>query len=481
MTAEDNQYFRPVREFCQRAVVTCTADAPLLEVVRTMRENGISCVIVVADGMPQAIFTDRDLRNKVVAEDRSPADLKVADVMNAPLAVIGEDDVLYEALYRLSCHRIHRLVVVDGAGRLAGVVTDTDILRLQANSPHQLALDIGRAGSIDELRQLHGRIQQLVLQLSAIGIAVREMVRLIARLNDQLLIRLIGLLRADKHCDLPERFAFVVMGSEGRGEQTLSTDQDNAIIWDDALDAAAVARVEAFSHDLIDALIAVGVPPCPGGIMAKNPAWRRSLDGWKGELGTWLARPTPDNVMSGSMFMDLRTLYGDPSLEQALKARIYAHTRDNPVFLMRMAQNMTHFLPPLGWFGRIRVEKEGEHRGQLDLKKAGIFAITDGVRALALEAGRLDGSTHDRIEALTAAGVLKAREAADLAASFDFLVLLRLRGQIDALRQGRAPDNFIALDRLNALEQGELKLALDGVTRFQDFIKQHFRLQLLGN
>jgi CBS domain-containing protein len=148
---------------------------------------------------------------------------------------------------------------------------------------------------------------------------------------------------------------------------------------------------------------------------------------------------------------------------------------------MRMAQNMTHFLPPLGWFGRIRVEKEGEHRGQLDIKKAGIFAITDGVRALALEAGRLDGSTHDRIEALTAAGMLTPREAADLAASFDFLVLLRLRGQIDALRQGRAPDNFVALDRLNALEQGELKLALECVARFQDFIKQHFRLNLLGS
>lgn len=185
--------------------------------------------------------------------------------------------------------------------------------------------------------------------------------------------------------------------------------------------------------------------------------------------------------MTGSMFMDLRTLYGDPAFELALKRHIYAYTRDNPVFLMRMAQNMTRFATPIGWFGRLKVEKDGEHRGQVDIKKAGIFAITDGIKSLALEAGRLDGSTHDRIEMLAAEGVLGERQAADLQASFDFLVLMRLRGQVEALRQGRTPDNYIAVETLNAMEQGELKLALDGVAQFQEFIRKHFRLHLLGN
>ena len=479
--AEDNHFFRPVRDFCRQQVVTCEAGDALLEVVRTMRDRSISSVVVVREGMPEGIFTDRDLRNKVVAEGRAPDGLRVADIMNAPLWTIGEDDVLYEALYRMSRRNIHRLAVVDEAGALAGIVTDTDILRLQAHSPHQLVLDIENAASLDDLRALHANIQERVLHLSATGIPVREIMKLIAGLNDRIQVRLIQILRADEFADLPDSFAFVVMGSEGRSEQTLSTDQDNAIIYDDALGPDEVARVEAFSRALIDALISIGVPPCPGGIMAKNADWRRSLGDWRSELNLWLATPTPENVMTGSMFMDLRTLYGDPAFELALKRHIYAYTRDNPVFLMRMAQNMTRFATPIGWFGRLKVEKDGEHRGQVDIKKAGIFAITDGIKSLALEAGRLDGSTHDRIEMLAAEGVLGERQAADLQASFDFLVLMRLRGQVEALRQGRTPDNYIAVETLNAMEQGELKLALDGVAQFQEFIRKHFRLHLLGN
>lgn len=479
--AEENQFFRPIRDFCQREVITCRPEDSLVAAVGRMRERNISSLVVVSDDRPHGILTDRDLRNKVVAPGLDPATLSVSAVMNAPLAVIGEDDVLYEALYRMSRLRIHRLVVVDPAGGLAGIITDTDILRLQAHSPHQLVLDIEKADSIDALRHLHERIQKLVLHLAGTGVAIRDMVKLIANLNDQVLIRLIHLLRSEKYPDLSADFAFVVMGSEGRGEQTLSTDQDNAIIYDDALDAAQVARLEAFSQELIDALISIGVPPCPGGIMAKNPQWRRSLSGWKNELNRWLSTPTPDNVMTGSMFMDLRALYGRADLVDSLREHAFRHMSQDQGFLMRMAQNMTNFHPPLGWFGRIKVEKSGEHRGKVDVKKAGIFAITDGIKALAIKARKLDGSTHDRIEALVADGVLKDDAAADLRAAFDFLVLMRLRGHVEALRAGREPSNFIALDQLNAMEQGEFRLALEGVAKFQAFIKHHFSLHLLRN
>ena len=181
--AEENQFFRPVRDFCQRKVMTCGADDALVEAVMTMRERNISSMVVLKDGMPDGIFTDRDLRNKVVAPGRSPSELKVGDVMHSPLITIGDDDLLYEALHRMSRTKIHRLVVVDDKGALTGIITDTDILRLQAHSPHQLVLDIEQAASIDDLRQLHTRIQNLVLHLSGTGIAIRDMVKLIANLN----------------------------------------------------------------------------------------------------------------------------------------------------------------------------------------------------------------------------------------------------------------------------------------------------------
>lgn len=477
--ADDNQFFRPVRDFCQRQVVTCTADDALVDIVSIMRAKNISSVVVTAGDSPSGIFTDRDLRNKVVARGLDPRSLRVRDVMNAPLAVIGENDFLYEALYQMSRQRIHRLGVVDGTGALAGIITDTDILKLQSHSPHQLVLDIEKAETVEDLKQLHQRIEALVLHLSGTGIRTRDMVRLIANLNDQVVLRLIALLRQDRFADLPRGFAFVVMGSEGRSEQTLSTDQDNALIYADDLSPIEISRLESFATALIDALIAIGVPPCPGGIMAKNAAWQGSLSRWKEEINRWFNTPTPDHIMKGSMFVDLRTLYGDAELEHQLKTYVFKHVAANRGFLMRMAQNMMGFKPPFGWFGKIKTEPSGEHRGAIDIKKAGIFAITDGIKALSLEAGNLDGGTHERIAALVAAKVLSAEVAEDAEESFEFLVQLRLRGHVQAVQAGKAPTNFVALEHLNRMEAARLRSALEGVARFQQFIKHHFSLDLL--
>lgn len=476
---EQNQFFRPVRDFCQRTVVTCSPADPLVAVVGIMREKNISSVVVVEEGQPIGIFTDRDLRNKVVAGGLDPARLDVRAIMNAPLSVIAEDDLLYQALYRMSRQKIHRLGVVDAGGRLSGIITDTDILRLQAHSPHQLVLDIEQARSVDDLKALHARIQALVVHLSGTGMGIRDLTRLIAHLNDQIVLRLIALLRAGRFADLPDGFAFLVLGSEGRGEQTLATDQDNAIVYDDALDTAAVARIEAFAQALIDDLVAIGIPPCPGGIMASNPEWRRSLSQWHARLEHWMATPTPDNILACSTFVDLRTLYGDPSFERRLKERIYGTAREQRLYLMRMVENGLRFAPPLGWFGKIKGERDGAHEGELDLKKAGIFAITDGIKALAIEGGLLDGSTAQRLDALRAAGTLKGVEAENVEESFAFLVQMRLRAQVEALRAGRAPDNYLALDQLNAMEQGRLRIALTSVEKFQGFIKHHFGLHLM--
>lgn len=480
--AEENQFFRPVKDFCQRSVVTCAPGDALVDVVRVMREKNISSVVVVEGGEPLGIFTDRDLRNKVVAAGCNPGELEVRAIMNAPLAVIGEDDQLYQALYRMSRQKIHRLGVVDAAGRLAGIITDTDILRLQSHSPHQLVLDIEKARNLDDLKALHARIQGLVLHLSGTGIATRDMVRLIAHLNDQILLRLIGLLRAERFADLPAGFAFVVLGSEGRGEQTLSTDQDNAIVYADDLGADAIARIEAFSHALIEGLIAIGVPPCPGGIMARNAEWRRSLGEWRSQLDRWLMAPTPENIIACGTFVDIRTIDGDPAFERTLKAHLYERVKENRLYLMRMVENTLRFEPPLGWFGKIKGESKGERPGMLEIKKAGIFALTDGIKALAIEAGLLDGSSMQRLEALRAAGALgKLGEMGleNLEESFDFLVLMRLRCQVEAIRAGRTPDNYVALDQLNAMEQGRLRIALEGVVKFQTFLRHHFSLHLM--
>jgi CBS domain-containing protein len=302
---------------------------------------------------------------------------------------------------------------------------------------------------------------------------------MIAHLNDQLLLRLIALLRERQFNDLPDRFAFVVLGSEGRQEQTLTTDQDNAILYGDDLSADEISQVEAFSEALIDALIEVGVPPCPGGIMAKNDFWRRSLSQWQEALFSWLKNPTPENILNGSMFFDLRTLYGDASLEQELKRQLADFFSSDQMFLTRLAGNLLRFKPPIGFFGQFKTSRDKAHRGQIDVKKAGIFAITEGVKALAMEAGIMNGGTRERMARLLKKGILDQVVADNLEASYNFLVFLRLRCQVNAIKEGREPNNYITLAQLNHMEKGRLKVAFEEVAKFQDSLEVHFRMHLI--
>ncbi len=470
--------FQPVGNFCRREVVTCAADDALVSIATLMRERNISSVVVCEGASPIGIVTDRDLRNKVVSRGLDPGTLTVRDIMNAPLITIGEAEFLFEALYRMSKHGIHRVGVVADDGRLAGIITDSDILRLQTRSPQQLLREIEEAGSIADLKSLHKRVQGMVVMIGA-GMSTRDLSRLIAHLNDRIQIRLVTLLCSSRFRSLPTRWAYVVLGSEGRREQTLTTDQDNAIIYADDLSADAVAQIEAFSCELTDGLIAIGIPPCPGGIMAKNPEWRRSVNAWNEAIDQWLGTPTPENILSGSMLFDLRTLCGDSSLEQELKAHISGRLRFEPMFLRYAAANVLRFKTPIGWFGKLLAEKEGEHRGELDVKKAGIFAITEGVKVLALEAGVVGGGTYERLEALVDAGVFNRARADDLEACFNTLLYFRLRSQINAIKDGNKPTNFIDLEHFTRTEKGRLKLALEGVNAFHEFLSLRFRLELL--
>lgn len=470
-----NTLFLTVGSCCRREVITCAPSDRLTDAAAAMQRRNISSLVVCETGNPVGILTDRDLRNKVVAQGLDPSALTAADVMNSPLITISEDDYLFEALHRISRHRIHRLAVTGPGGELSGIITDSDILRVQTLSPQQLVREIEEAPAVEDLKGLHQRVQGLVRHLIGTGVHTRDMVRLIAHLNDRIVVRLIEVLRGGRFAGLTGQFAFVVLGSEGRGEQTLTTDQDNALVYADDLDAADVQRLEEFSTVLIDSLIAIGVPSCPGGIMAKNGQWRRSLGQWRAVLDQWFSAPTPENILNVSMFTDLRMLSGDPSLEQALKEYVAGRLQNNDLYLGHMTANLLRFAVPLGWFGRIKTES-GEHAGRVDLKRAGIFAITEGVKILSLGNGVQETGTARRIERLVERGVLDQKTADDLTAIFYALVHFRLRTQVDAISAGREPDNRIELAGLNRMEQGRLKSALEGVRSFQESLGRRYPL-----
>ena len=222
-------------------------------------------------------------------------------------------------------------------------------------------------------------------------------------------------------------------------------------------------------------MIEIGIPPCNGGIMANNAVWRMPLSGWKKMLDSWVATPTPEHILKVGMVADLRALSGDPQLEDALRHHITASLKQNDAYMGHMLSNLLRFRVPLGWFGRIQTEK-GDYKGQLDLKKAGIFSITEGVKLLALYEGIQGGGTAERLHWLVEAKVLDHREGDDLLAAFHALVFFRLKSQVEALREGRTPDNRVAHDRLNTMEQSRLQTALERVRSFQELLQLKFRL-----
>jgi CBS domain-containing protein len=478
---QGNVFFIKAREFCQKRMQTAAPEDTAAMVARKMLEQNVSSIVVVSGEKPVGIITDKDLRNKVILVGADAREITASNVMSSPLVFVEEDDDLFEAVYKMSKHKIHRIAVVDPKGELCGIITDSDILRLQANTPQFLIRDIEHAQSIEDLKKILKEITMLVISLHKTGVKTPDIVRLIAHMNDSLLLRIIKILKRERFGKLPGGFAFVALGSEGRMEQTLKTDQDNAIIYSDDLTPAEIEELTAFSSQLVDSLIEVGVPPCPGGTMAKNAPWRKSLGEWKSVVDKWIAVPSHDSILHYSMFSDVRTVYGDPNLEFRIKEHIIRRGSENAIFLAHMAKNVVNFEPPLGLFGKLKLKKEGEHKGLLDVKSGGIFPISDGIKVLALEGGFLTGGTREKIELLCQSGSLSLSDGADLLTSFNFFSTVRLRSQIREIEAGKPPSNFINLDELNNIEKMSLKIGFEAVKSFQNLLKLRFRLDFISD
>lgn len=479
MIIEEHVYARPVREFCRRELIFCELDDPLQGVAAIMAARGISSVVVCRGEEPLGIFTDRDLRNKVVAVGGDPRTLRAKEIMSSPLIVVREDDFLFEAVYQMSRYGIHRVGVSDATGRLCGMLTESDLIRAQSNSPQLLVRQLEAAGSIAALKEIHHGIDDLARALHEVGVPTHDLMRLISHLNDQIVVRLCALLRREKFPQLPEGFAFLVLGSEGRGEQTLKTDQDNAMIYADDLSREEVAMLANFAEELIAGLIAIGIPECPGGVMAKNPFWRRSQREWLAVVDRWIDEPDGESILRFCMFCDLRTVVGDPALAEGVREHIGQRAPAETLFLMQLAAQAGKFTPPLGLFGGFKVEKGGGHRGEIELKTAGLFAITEGIRVLALAVGLVGGGTVEKMVRLRNQGLLSPEQLEDLQASFNTLCQLRLQGQLEALTHGGELSNYIAPHALNRVEQGRLHVALEVVKSFEALLKARFRLDVV--
>lgn len=477
---EESFFFLHIDSICRTPAPTCEPGQSVVAAARLMRDQDLTGLVVIDNDLPVGILSVRDLRDLLADPPADLSRLRVADVMHAGVITIRAHAYVFEAIFKMAKHKIHRLAVVDEQQRLVGVINDTDLLSLQARSPLYLTQEMAVAESFAALREINGRILDMLQHAMGTGADTRSLIQLIAHFNDSLTQRIIVLLDRLEGVRLPAGAAYLALGSEGRGEQTLRTDQDSALVHADDLEEAERTQCRQFAERLVEVLEMVGVPRCPGNTMASNPEWRRSLSAWQEQLNQWISVPNGENMVNFGMFQDFRTIAGDAGFEVQLHDFIQGATRRNSLFFPYVAKNIVRFPAPVSMFGRLKVERRGEDRGKINLKKAGIFALTGGVSLLALEQGVHQGTTWDKIEALVKLGLLSVTDGETFSESFSQLVNLRLQVQLDDMANGRSPGNSVDPMRLTEKSRSQLRRSLRGVNQLLRFLRDHYRLELIS-
>ena len=458
---------QPLSDLLRGPAVTCRPDASLRAVFETMEALGVGSVVVThagAAGRPQiaGILTRQDVIGRVVLPGIA-LDTPVSAVMSAPVLCARAEDTVADAML-LMAQRSLRHLPVTRADELIGVVSERDLFVLQRRSLRQIGDSIRRAREPASLRLAGADIREWAHNLVAQGIAPGFITRLISLLNDQLTARLLELVAAARGIDL-QGVCWIALGSEGRQEQTIATDQDNGLIIAPGC-RTPVADLLAFADKVNHELDACGYPLCKGGIMAGNPAWCLSAAQWSARFEDWIERGDPRSLLNASIFFDFRALAGDARLAADLSAQVLARARATPRFLKQMSDNALGNRAPPAWSGNALAQLFSREPVEFDLKREGTTLFVDAARVLALAHGIAQTATAGRLEALAAAAVLPALEVRNWIDAFQFLQSLRLRVQ-----ERRAADlaqaNCLDPRDLSALDRRILKEALRQARKLQ--------------
>lgn len=458
-----------------KPAVTCEMHTPIGQAAARMTRQGSGAILVCGpNGEPVGILTDHDFRTRVVAEGFDPA-RPVCEVMTSPLVSISAQALVYEAILRMQEKGIGRLVVKDDAGRVKGLIRHRELVHYRQYSSVVLANTIREARSPDEIKEAHERLPSLVKALIDSGARVRHINRIITSVSDEITERLLALATAELGPP-PVRYAFLTLGSQGRSEQTLLTDQDNGIIYEPpppgqeqetaAYFLALGARVSAGLHQ-------AGYPYCEGGIMASNERWNRPLPAWKEQFSHWIHNANPQELLELNMLFDFRCVSGDPALASELRQWVFDEMEAYPPFFLQFAQNALAYKPPLGILGNIQVVSSGDGPKALNLKDA-LLPVVNYARLYALKHRIEDTHTLDRLARLHERGLLSREAFEELAPDYEALMRMRLDRQAVALQEQRKPSNLISPQEWTALEEAMLKRAFAVIANLRKKISYDF-------
>jgi len=448
----------------QKAPVTCLPGTPLSEALSTMHQLRIGSMLVVdAQDRPLGILTRSDVLARVTLAE-VPLDTPIAQVMVSPVHTLRHDQTAQDAALLMSSQGI-RHVPVTRDGRVAGMVSERDLFALQRLSLKQVSSSIRNARDVDTLKVVAHDIRRFARTLLGQGVQAQQLTALISHLNDVLTSRLVDLMAARHGLD-PQDFCWIALGSEGRHEQTIATDQDNALILAPHLPVSAAL---AMARDINDALDDCGYPLCKGQIMAGNPACCLTLAQWQKRFAGWIEQGAPQDLLNASIYFDFRPLAGNDALARHLRDGVQRLARINPRFLRQMAVNALQRAAPLNWLGSIdTTEVDGVET--LDLKLQGTALFVDVARLYALAHGVPATGTRERLQAVAPMLGVPEAESEAWIGGFEFLQLLRLHAQLDGTTVGDNP-NRIDVGSLNDIDRRILKETLRVLRTLQQRVR----------
>ncbi|MDD5248987.1 MAG: DUF294 nucleotidyltransferase-like domain-containing protein [Rhodocyclaceae bacterium] len=456
--------------------VTAAPETTLREAVQLMHEQHVGSIVIVEpeSGNPIGIFTLRDLLRHVAAAGDLDQMLMSA-ASDRSLLTLNWRSTIYQAALVMAREGVHHVVVVDATGKLAGVVSQGDIYELQSGGGKAISGAIRSARDMEGLVAAAEDIRRLAERMLAEGTAAEPLTQLISSLNDHLTARLLELTGLD--FALPKiHWCWLSFGSEGRFEQTLSTDQDNGIIF-----ACPAGEAEAFRQAFLpfaravnERLAACGFPLCKGNIMASNPDLCLSADEWRGKFHSWLQSGSPQALLNATIFFDFRPLYGDEALTDELRAWLLATAPAATLFLRFMAENALRVQPPLGLVRDFAYDKSEAFPHTIDLKASGSRLFVDVARILALANGVAATGTAERLRGLASRGKLGRDDVGAVIDSFYFIQQLRLQQQ--QLGTPAGLENRVDPERLNELDRYILKEAFKQAKKLQSRLQLEYRL-----
>ena len=444
---------------------------PVIEAIRKM-ENENAVALLVKNESGYGIVTDADLRKYILHHEQNNLKI-ISQIQTYPIISTIEGELLFNVLLLMTGRSIKHLPVLNAQEDVIGLIELIDLLSHFANQSHIISVQIEKASDLHSVIDASKRIDTMIKTLHLKGVKSRYIAKLVSEMHKKMYAKLFELIFPSEWQD---KCTLILLGSEGRGEQILKTDQDNGLIFEDGFEPE---DKEVITLKFTETLDAIGFPRCQGNVMVINPKWAKSTREYKEDIRRWITSPGQNDFIDMAIFFDAFAVAGNISIFKELRDYLKEQINQHKEFLPHFARSIESFESPLGLFSRF-VSKDEGHKDEIDIKKGALFAIIHGVRALSLEHGIHITNTTERIKALNNIGYMSKEDAEDLLETLEAINTLRLHAQLEKLEKGKIIDNYISLPDLGKLERDMLKEALKTVENFKKRVSYHFHLSMVS-